>query len=95
MSRNADVPKMTKEFVASEILEAIRKEKHDPPIGNEARGILEGLEKDPLGMEEMLARTRAPELNALDKWFYGGDKSLVIYHLTFLIWSFAVLGLGL
>jgi short-subunit dehydrogenase len=61
MSRNADVPKMTKEFVASEILDAIRMEKHDPPIGDEARGILEGLEKDPLGMEEMLARTKAPD----------------------------------
>jgi NAD(P)-dependent dehydrogenase (short-subunit alcohol dehydrogenase family) len=41
MSRGADVPKMTKEFVASEILDAIREERHDPPIGDEAKAILE------------------------------------------------------
>lgn len=58
MSRGADVPKMTKEFVAAEILQAIREEKHDPPIGDEARGVLEQLAKDPLGMEEMLGKVR-------------------------------------
>jgi hypothetical protein len=50
---------MTKEFVAAEILKAIREEKHDPPIGDEARGVLEGLSKDPLGMEQMLAGVKA------------------------------------
>jgi NAD(P)-dependent dehydrogenase (short-subunit alcohol dehydrogenase family) len=58
MSRAADVPKMSKEFVAAEILRAVREETHDPPIGDEARGILSGLEKDPLGMEKMLAQYR-------------------------------------
>ena len=54
MSKGADVPKMTKEFVAGEILDAIREERHDPPIGDEAKGVLEGLAKDPLGVERRL-----------------------------------------
>lgn len=54
MSRGADVPKMTKEFVAAEILTAIREERHDPPIGDEAKGVLDGLQKDPLALEKML-----------------------------------------
>ena len=54
MSRFADVPKMTREFAAGEILQAIREEKHDPAIGEEARGLLEHLSHDPLGMERML-----------------------------------------
>jgi short-subunit dehydrogenase len=59
MSRGANVPKMGREFVAQEILQAIREEKHDPPIGDEAHGVLEGLAKDPLRMEKMLAQYRA------------------------------------
>ena len=59
MSRGANVPKMTKEFVAEAILQAIREEKHDPPIGDEARAVLDRLAKDPLGMEATLARYRA------------------------------------
>ena len=59
MSRGADVPKMGKEFVAGEILEAIRQEKHDPPIGDEAHGVLSGLARDPIGFEKMLAQYRA------------------------------------
>ncbi len=58
MSRGADVPKMTKEFVAGEILRIIREEPIDPPIGDEARGILEGLAKDPLSMEQTFAQIR-------------------------------------
>lgn len=54
MSRDANVPKMTKEYVAAQILNAIRKESHDPPIGGEAEGILETLMKDPLGLEKTL-----------------------------------------
>jgi NAD(P)-dependent dehydrogenase (short-subunit alcohol dehydrogenase family) len=54
MSRGFDVPKLTKEFVASEILDAIREERHDPPIGDEAKGVCEELLKDPLGMERRL-----------------------------------------
>jgi NAD(P)-dependent dehydrogenase (short-subunit alcohol dehydrogenase family) len=56
MSRGADVPKMTKEFVAGEILAAIRDERHDPPIGDEAIGVFEQLSKDPVNLENMLAR---------------------------------------
>ena len=59
MSRGADVPKMTKEFVAGEILRHIREETIDPPIGEEAEGILEGLLKDPVSMEKMFAQIRA------------------------------------
>src|SRR5215213_5906316 len=54
MSKGADVPKLTKEFVAAEILAAIREERHDPPIGDEAKGIFDGLSKDPLGVEKRL-----------------------------------------
>lgn len=54
MSRGFDVPKMTKEFVASEILKAIREERHDPPIGDEAKGICEELAKDPFAVEKRL-----------------------------------------
>jgi NAD(P)-dependent dehydrogenase (short-subunit alcohol dehydrogenase family) len=54
MSRGFDVPKLTKEFVASEILTAIREEQHDPPIGDEAKGLCEELLKDPVAMEKRL-----------------------------------------
>lgn len=54
MSKGADVPKMTKEFVAAEILAAIREEQHDPPIGDEAKGVFENLAKDALGLEKVL-----------------------------------------
>jgi NAD(P)-dependent dehydrogenase (short-subunit alcohol dehydrogenase family) len=54
MSKGADVPKLTKEFVAGEILAAIREERHDPPIGDEAKGMFEGLSKDPVGLEKAL-----------------------------------------
>jgi NAD(P)-dependent dehydrogenase (short-subunit alcohol dehydrogenase family) len=56
MSKGADVPKMTKEFVAAEILATIREERHDPPIGDEAKGVLDGLSKDAIGLENMLAQ---------------------------------------
>ena len=59
MSRGANVPKMGTEFVAGEILQAIREEKHDPPIGDEARSVLDGLTKDPIGVEKMLMNYRA------------------------------------
>lgn len=60
MSRDANVPKMTKEYVAAEILAAIREERHDPPIGDEAKGVFDGLLKDPLGVEKMLMNFRLP-----------------------------------
>jgi short-subunit dehydrogenase len=59
MSKGANVPKMTTEFVAGEILRHIREESIDPPIGEEARGVLEGLKNDPLGLEKMLSQIRA------------------------------------
>jgi len=59
MSRGADVPKMTKEFVAEEILRHLREETIDPPIGAEAEGVLAGLQKDPRALEIMLSRVRA------------------------------------
>jgi short-subunit dehydrogenase len=59
MSRGADVPKMTTEFVAGEILRHIREGTIDPPIGEEAEGILESLLTDPAGLEQMIGRIRA------------------------------------
>lgn len=59
MSRGADVPKMTTEFVAGEILRHIREETIDPPIGEEAEGILEGLKTDAAALEKMLSQIRA------------------------------------
>jgi NAD(P)-dependent dehydrogenase (short-subunit alcohol dehydrogenase family) len=56
MSSGADVPKMTKEFAAAEILAAIHAEAHDPPIGDEAKRILDEFAKDPLGLEKMLMK---------------------------------------
>lgn len=59
MSKGADVPKMTTEFVASEILRHIREESIDPPIGEEAEKVLAGLRSDPAGLEKMLSQIRA------------------------------------
>src|ERR1700716_1064000 len=59
MSKGADVPKMTTEFVAGENLRHIRAQTIDPPIGAEAEGILDGLLKDPGAMERMIAQIRA------------------------------------
>jgi NAD(P)-dependent dehydrogenase (short-subunit alcohol dehydrogenase family) len=59
MSKGANVPKMTTEFVAGEILRHIREETIDPPIGEEAEGVLESLRTDPAGLEKMLAQIRA------------------------------------
>jgi short-subunit dehydrogenase len=59
MSKGADVPKMTTEFVAGEILRHIQAETIDPPIGDEAEKVLAGLRDDPLALEKMLAQIRA------------------------------------
>ena len=59
MSRGADVPKMTTEFVAGEILRHIREETIDPPIGAEAEQVLDRLRTDPGGLEKMLSQIRA------------------------------------
>jgi NAD(P)-dependent dehydrogenase (short-subunit alcohol dehydrogenase family) len=54
MSRGANVPKMTKEFVASEILTAIREERHDPPIGEDAKAVFDECLKDPIAFEKTM-----------------------------------------
>lgn len=59
MSKGADVPKMTTEFVAGEILRHIREESIDPAIGDEAEGVLKALRDDPIALEEMLSQIRA------------------------------------
>lgn len=59
MSKGADVPKMTTEFVAGEILRHIGAESIDPPIGEEAERVLKGLRKDPAGLENTLSKIRA------------------------------------
>src|SRR3954468_12464352 len=58
MAKGADVPKMTTEFVAAEMLRHIRAESIDPPIGEEAESVLEGLKNDPLALEKMLSQIR-------------------------------------
>ena len=59
MSRGFDVPKLTKEFVASEILTAIREEPHDPAIGDEAKGVCEQVLKDPVAFEKKMMAFRS------------------------------------
>ena len=59
MSKGADVPKMTTEFVAGEILRHIREQSIDPSIGEEAERVLEGLRTDPAGLEKMLSQIKA------------------------------------
>jgi NAD(P)-dependent dehydrogenase (short-subunit alcohol dehydrogenase family) len=56
MTRGADVPKLSREFVAAEILRAITEGAYDPAIGEEAIGVIEGLKNDPLSMEKMFAQ---------------------------------------
>lgn len=59
MAKGADVPKMTTAFVTGEILRHIREESIDPPIGEEAERVLEGLKNDPVGLEKILSNIRA------------------------------------
>lgn len=59
MSKGADVPKMTTEFVTAEILRHIREETIDPPIGEEAEEVLESLRTDPAALERMLSQIKA------------------------------------
>jgi NAD(P)-dependent dehydrogenase (short-subunit alcohol dehydrogenase family) len=58
MSRGAEVPKLSKEYVAAEVLRIIHEEPIDPPIGDEAREIYEGLLQDPAGIEKAFAQLR-------------------------------------
>ena len=59
MAKGADVPKLSTEFVADEILRHIRAESIDPPIGEEAEGVFAGLRNDPIALEKMLSQIRA------------------------------------
>ena len=59
MAKGADVPKMTTDFVAGEILRHIGEESIDPPIGEEAERVLLQLREDPGGLEELLSAIRA------------------------------------
>lgn len=59
MAKGADVPKMTPGFVAAEVMRHIREESIDPPIGEEAEGVIARLREDPGGLEEFLSTIRA------------------------------------
>lgn len=59
MSKGANVPKMTTEFVAGEILRHIREQSIDPPIGEEAERVLADLKSDSLKLEKFLSTIRA------------------------------------
>jgi short-subunit dehydrogenase len=59
MSRGFDVEKMTAEQAAREIVEAIREEKTEAPIGEGARGLLAALGADPVGIEKAFAQFRS------------------------------------
>jgi NAD(P)-dependent dehydrogenase (short-subunit alcohol dehydrogenase family) len=59
MAKGADVPKMTTDFVTGEILRHIREGSIDPPIGEEAEGVLAQLRADPDGLETFLSNIRA------------------------------------
>ena len=59
MSRGFGGEKMTAEQAAREIVEAIRSEKTETPIGDGARGVLAGLSADPVGTEKAFAQFRS------------------------------------
>ena len=59
MSRGFDGEKMMPEQAAREIVEAIRSEKTEAPIGEGARGVLAGLSADPEATEKSFAQFRS------------------------------------
>ena len=59
MSRGFGGEKMTPEQAAREIVEAMRSEKTETPIGEGARGVLAGLSADPVGTEKAFAQFRS------------------------------------
>lgn len=59
MSRLFDGPKMPAEQAAAEIIEAIRAETIETPIGDAAREVMAGLASDPLAIEMSFAEFRA------------------------------------
>lgn len=59
MSRAFDGPKLSPEHAALEIIEAIRVERIETPIGDAAREVMAGLQSDPLAIEMSFAEYRA------------------------------------
>ena len=59
MSRDFGGPKMSPGQAASEIIEAIRVERIETPIGDAAREVMAGLRSDPLAMEMSFAEYHA------------------------------------
>jgi NAD(P)-dependent dehydrogenase (short-subunit alcohol dehydrogenase family) len=59
MSRGFTGPKMSAELAAEKIIEAIRAETIETPIGDDARGVMAGLASDPLAIEKSFAEYRA------------------------------------
>jgi NAD(P)-dependent dehydrogenase (short-subunit alcohol dehydrogenase family) len=59
MSRGFEGEKMTPEQAAREIVEAMRSEKTETPIGEGARGVFAGLSADPVGTEKAFAQFRS------------------------------------
>lgn len=59
MSRNFDGPKISPAQAALEIIEAIRAERIETPIGDAAREVMAGLASDPLAIERSFAEYRA------------------------------------
>lgn len=59
MSRGFDGPKMDANEAAAEILEAIRLEETERPIGPAARELIAALAADPLGIEKAFSKFRA------------------------------------
>lgn len=59
MSRGVQVPKLSKESVAEEILRVIREEPIDPLIGDAAKDINEQLLSAPVALEKAFAQIRA------------------------------------
>ena len=59
MSRGFEGEKMTPEQAAREIINTVREEKTEAPIGEGARGVLAGLSADPVGTEKAFAQFRS------------------------------------
>jgi hypothetical protein len=59
MSQGVQVPKLSKEYVADEILRVIREEPIDPLIGDAAKEIHEQLLNAPVAVEKALGQIRA------------------------------------
>jgi NAD(P)-dependent dehydrogenase (short-subunit alcohol dehydrogenase family) len=59
MTRGIEGPKLSPDIAADEILEAIRGEKYETAIGDEARKLISDVAADPLGVEKRFSSMRA------------------------------------